>query len=174
MRSLSSQIRSRSPNLEKKQRTFCAIKKRIKKPKNRHQYAITRSSHLIMNSIRAFVATSSTMCLNNDSSLVRRRQERTIFFMFLKILLKSIEQSGDRVLSQQVRSTILTCTRRNRMGDPHFSPLDEVLEEHLRQMVGELNWAKAKDYQRVYLTRNMAQDRINARNDSMHRSVISI
>jgi len=124
-----------------------------------------------MNSIRAFVGTSS-MYLNNDSRL-RRRHERTLFFMFLKILLKSIEQSGDRVLSQQVRSAILTCTRRNRMGDPHFSPLDKVLEEYLRQMVGELNWAKAKDYQRVYLTKK-AQDRVNARNDSMHRAIISI
>jgi hypothetical protein len=124
-----------------------------------------------MNSIRAFVATSN-MYLNNDSKL-RRRHERTIFLMFLKILLKSIEQSGDRVLSEQARSAIRTCTRRNRMGDPRFSPLDEVLEEYLRQMVGELNWAKAKDYQRVYLTKK-SQDRMNARNASIHRLIISI
>jgi hypothetical protein len=93
--------------------------------------------------------------------------------MFLKILLKSIEQSGDRVLSQQVRSAILTCTRRNRMGDPRFSPLDQVLEEYLRKMVGELNWAKAKDYQRVCLTKK-SQDRMNARNYSIRRLIISI
>jgi hypothetical protein len=127
-----------------------------------------------MNSIRAFVATTSSMYLNDDDSrLLRRRHERTIFFMFLKILLKSIEQSGDRVLSQQVRSAILTCTRRNRMGDPHYSPLDEVLEEYLRQMVGELNWAKAKGYPRFCLTKK-AQDRMNARNDSIQRPIISI
>jgi hypothetical protein len=126
-----------------------------------------------MNSIRAFLATSHMHLSNDGSKLLRRRHERTMFFMFLKILLKSIEQSGDRVLSQQVRSAILTCTRRNRVGDPHFSPLDQVLKEYLRQMVGELNWAKAKDYQRVYLTKK-SQDRMNARNASIRRPIISI
>lgn len=125
-----------------------------------------------MNSIHTSFAATSNMNLNNDNR-IRRRQERTIFLMFLKILLKSIEQSGDRVLSQQVRSVILTCTKRNRMGDPHFSPMENVLEEYIRQIVGELNWQKAKNYQRVYLTKKH-QDRMKARSASLHRPVISI
>ena len=39
------------------------------------------------------------------------------------------------------------------MGDPHFSPLEEVLELYLQQTVGDVYWQKAQDLRRAYLER---------------------
>ena len=83
----------------------------------------------------------------------KRRQQRMLFAMFIKILLKYLAESDKEVLCQQVRSVISTCTKRNRMGDPNFWPLEDVLEAHLREMVGEAHWQRAKRLQRHYMER---------------------
>jgi hypothetical protein len=96
---------------------------------------------------------SSNNFAGNQSSRRLKTNQRALFALFIKILLKTLKRSGEDILVQQVRAVISTCTTRNRMGDPHFSPLEEVLELYLQQMVGEAHWQKARHLQRAYLER---------------------
>ena len=88
-----------------------------------------------------------------------RSNHRALFALFIKILLQSIKESGDMFLYQQVRIVIATCTKRNRMGDPNFMPLEDVLEVHLRQMVGEAHWLRALEYRRAYVSLQEKRER---------------
>jgi hypothetical protein len=96
---------------------------------------------------------SSNNFAGNQSSRRLKTNQRALFALFIKILLKTLKRSGEDMLVQQVRAVVSTCTRRNRMGDLHFSPLEEVLELYLQQMVGEAHWQKARHLQRAYLER---------------------
>jgi len=44
-----------------------------------------------------------------------------------------------------VKALVAECVKRNRMGDPHFSPLHQSLELRLRGLVGPVYWKQAKD-----------------------------
>jgi hypothetical protein len=92
---------------------------------------------------------------------------RAKFALLIKILLKRLEQSGDLFLYQQVKIVISTCTQRNRMKDPHFAPLEDILQVHLRDMVGEAHWQAAKDLPRVFLlARRRRREHANTRTKS--------
>jgi hypothetical protein len=94
---------------------------------------------------------SSHSIAKHSSYSSLRKNQRALFALFIKILLKTLEEAEEDMLRQQVRTVIATCTRRNRLGDPSFMPLQEVLESYLRQIVGEIYWQTAKGYQRAYL-----------------------
>jgi hypothetical protein len=87
------------------------------------------------------------------TSPLRLRQQRIILTLFIKILLKHLSESGETVLYQKVRILIFTCTRRHRLRDPHFSPLEDVLRRNLRRLVGEYHWQRARMLQRAYVER---------------------
>ena len=74
----------------------------------------------------------------------RRLTEREHFLIFVKILFKCIDQTGDPRLRPRAKATVTECTQRNRMGDANYHPLQEALETRLRKTVGELHWARAK------------------------------
>jgi hypothetical protein len=80
--------------------------------------------------------------------------EKEWFFLFVKILLKCLDRSGDpRGLKEVARTTILECTRRNREGDRTYAPLREVLVRRLHAEVGEPHWSRAARLCRRYLER---------------------
>ena len=89
--------------------------------------------------------------MNTRLTNKRRSNRRTLFALLIKFLLKSLNESGDIVLIHRTRSVISMCTQRNRMGDPSFSPLEDVLESVLHQIVGENHWQRAQDYRWDYL-----------------------
>ena len=89
-----------------------------------------------------------------DPSRQRRRVE---FALLVKILLKILLDEQETNLYHQVRLSISTCTHRNRMGDPSFMPLEEVLEAHLWLMVGDTYWDRAVNLQQRYLQRKAFQ-----------------
>jgi len=70
--------------------------------------------------------------------------EREHFVIFIKILFKCIEQSDDQNLRLKAKAIVNECTRRNRMGDSSYTPLQDAVERRLKKMVGELYWARAK------------------------------
>jgi hypothetical protein len=76
---------------------------------------------------------------------------RARFALQIKFLLKVLKDAGEEQLRNQARVVISTCTRQNRMGDPNFSPLEDVVESYLRALVGEVYWEVAQSYQRRYL-----------------------
>lgn len=89
----------------------------------------------------------------NDLQHHQRQRRRKEFALLIKILLKVLWDAKEVSLYHQVRLSIATCTKRNRMGDPSFSPLEDVLEAHLWMMVGDTYWDKATNLQQKYLQR---------------------
>lgn len=98
------------------------------------------------------------------SAQLREKRSRRDFLMFIKVLLKCIEQSKDHYkLSIQAKALVAECIKRNRMGDPHFSPLQENVELRLRGLVGPVMFNKAMDmmdrFQATKLQRGVQQMR---------------
>ena len=77
---------------------------------------------------------------------VRRSRQRRDFLLFVRVLIKCIEQSHNYKLTLQTKALVAECVKRNRMGDPHFSPLQDSMEIRLRGLVGQDYWHQAKDY----------------------------
>ena len=87
----------------------------------------------------------------------RRTIHRRHFLLFVRVLIKCIEQSQNYKLKLQAKAMVSECVKRNRMGDPHFSPLQESLELRLRGLVGPDYWNQAKDYMHCYHTARSQQ-----------------
>lgn len=82
------------------------------------------------------------------------RDDRVRFALFVKILFKRLEESGDQALCDKAKRLLASITSRNKQGDPGCSPLIEALETRLRAMVGETHWRRSHLLMRVYLSRN--------------------
>jgi hypothetical protein len=76
--------------------------------------------------------------------------ERELFLIFIKILFKCIERSSNGRLRQRAKAIVTECTRRNRMGDSNFSPLQDAVETRLKDIVGDMYWNQAKVYTGYY------------------------
>lgn len=79
-----------------------------------------------------------------------RSRRRRNFLLFVRVLIKCIEKSNNYKLTLQTKAIVSECVKRNRMGDPHFSPLQESIELRLRGMVGPTYWNQANDYVHCY------------------------
>ena len=53
----------------------------------------------------------------------------------------------------KAKSVVNECVRRNRLGDPDYSPLPEAVEERLKPMVGHLYWRRARSLLDAYCHR---------------------
>lgn len=90
------------------------------------------------------------------------KREKAEFALFLKILMRCLEKSGQTFLMQQTRLTVLTCVRGCKIGDPTFCPLIGSIELRLKKLVGERIWEQAKDYTNYFLERqHHAQQQIH-------------
>ena len=76
--------------------------------------------------------------------------ERELFLIFIKILFKCIERCSNGLLRQRAKAIVTECTRRNRMGDSNFSPLQDAVEARLKDIVGDMYWNQAKVYTGYY------------------------
>jgi hypothetical protein len=89
----------------------------------------------------------------------QQRNQRLRFALFIKILLKRIEVSGDTILHHRVKHLLSSITRRrSQMGrvppnDYIMIPLVDLLESQLRDLVGEIHWRRAHGYMRFYISR---------------------
>ena len=79
---------------------------------------------------------------NESNGPVLTRQE--MFLVFVKVIFLYIKSKKDRTLQRQVAAVISECTRRNRRGDPDYSPLQDAVEKHLRESLGLLHFTQAK------------------------------
>jgi hypothetical protein len=83
----------------------------------------------------------SNACATTTTTGFRSPRER--FLIFIKILFKCLDQGNEPTVQQRAKKIIAECTRRNRLGDPQFSPLMEAVEKRLRGFVGEVHWRRA-------------------------------
>lgn len=82
------------------------------------------------------------------------RDGRVRFALFVKILFKRLEESGEHALWQRAKALLTSVTTRNKQGDPGCSPLIDALETKLRAMVGEAQWRRSHLLMRLYMSRN--------------------
>ena len=78
-----------------------------------------------------------------------RRQYRPIteqekFYLFFKMLLHYVDQTGDPRLRQQTKAIVGKCVRRNRRGVVDYLSLQASIEARLRHVVGDQIWTRAK------------------------------
>ena len=74
----------------------------------------------------------------------RRKQlnEQERFLLFTKSLFQLLKVSNNQRLCQQVKHIVAECTRRNRLGDPQYMPLQWAVETRVRAAVGDLLYEK--------------------------------
>lgn len=101
-------------------------------------------------SVASTQSTSST--LSTVSSLAANNH-RARFLVFIKILFKCLDQANEPDIRDRAKEIVAECTRRNRMGDPKFTPLVEAVEKRLRVFVGEMHWKKASILLRTFAAR---------------------
>jgi hypothetical protein len=92
-----------------------------------------------------------------DENRKRNLFERVEFALFVKVLLKCLEDDQQYLMVQQSRRIIVTCTQRHRSGDPSFWPLMDSIMVRLRRLVGERYWRQAVNYTRFYVQRRSNQ-----------------
>lgn len=80
----------------------------------------------------------------------RQLSDREIFILFVKILIGCLERTESRAFCNRVRAIVSECTKRNRLGDASYTPLQEAIEARLRRVVGERHWSKAKTHCDLY------------------------
>ena len=73
--------------------------------------------------------------------------------MFVKILLTYIERTNNPALRRTAKAIVADCTRRNRMGEAAYTPLQQAVERRLRSSLGEVHWARAKQCFDSYVAR---------------------
>jgi hypothetical protein len=101
--------------------------------------------------------------LSQDNSQKKR------FAVFVKILFKELDRSGDRAeLREMAKTIVLDCTRRNRLGDPAYRPLMDAIDRRLRRHVGESHWRRAH----LYLQHYMKQDALREGRSLVVRTAI--
>ena len=82
------------------------------------------------------------------------RHARTKFALFLKILMRQLEKSGEARLLAKVKALVLIVTRENRRS-AFWNPMTKIdlvrtIEGPLRCLVGERHWRQAHVYMQLY------------------------
>ena len=76
----------------------------------------------------------------------RHLNEREKFLLFIKILFRYLDRTDNPRLIQKAKLVVAECTRRNRMGDLNYTPLQSAVEARLRGTIGIEHWTRAKMY----------------------------
>jgi hypothetical protein len=109
---------------------------------------------------------------NQHTAFQKRR-----FLLFIKILFKTLEQASEFDTRDKARDIVTDCTRRNRLGDPAFTPLIDVVDQRLRRHVGEAHWRRAHLYMQHYMmTRGGGGEdpRMSASSQAMRQQMASV
>lgn len=72
------------------------------------------------------------------------QNERKMFLVFVKVLLKYLEKANDDSLRKRAKSIISECTARNRNGDSDYLCLQAAVERRLQQILGKWHWDRAQ------------------------------
>lgn len=83
----------------------------------------------------------------------RNLNERQELLIFVKVLFRFLKTGDDEFRLMQAKTVLAECTLRNRVGDADYKYLKHAVESRLRCIVGELYWARAKDYLTGYCQR---------------------
>jgi hypothetical protein len=77
-------------------------------------------------------------------------KQRAKFIIFINALFKYLEICSPDLV-RQAKRVVMECTKRNRMGDPNFSPLKNAVVFNVRRCIGEMHWFRANCFFRAYV-----------------------
>jgi hypothetical protein len=72
--------------------------------------------------------------------------ENQKFLIFMKVMFNFLQQHEEHASLRRAKNIVNECTKRNRMGDENYMPLQESVTVRLRSVVGELYWNLTRDY----------------------------
>ena len=104
------------------------------------------------------ISTVSQLPQSNPSVSVHA--SRMSLLVFVKVLAKILEDAGEARLKKNAKRTIRECTRKNRSGDPDFTPLSVILPPLLHEVVGEVYYNRANMLTRLYFKKSRRIDRV--------------
>ena len=64
-----------------------------------------------------------------------------------------MSRTNNPQLTRTAKAVVAECTRRNRMGDTDYMPLQAAVERRLRRSLGEVHWARARHCFDTYVAR---------------------
>ena len=88
-----------------------------------------------------------------DDCRKRNIFERVEFALFLKVLIKLLNDDQRYMMVRNVKIIVLQSTRGNRTGDPSFNPLIGSIVVRLRRLVGDYYWKRSMEYTKWYIRR---------------------
>lgn len=95
---------------------------------------------------------------DNEETGTSRRD----LLLFVHALVKCLDRTNNYKLRLQTKALVVECVKRNRMGDPNFSPLQESLALRLRGLVGPVYWRQAQDFVRSYQVSKAVAGRVRS------------
>lgn len=120
------------------------------------------------------VNTNGNGSLGSKPTAVGKKTQKD-FLLFIKILLKCLTTTQNQLLKERTKAIVSECTKRNRLGDPAYMPLQTAVEVRLRPLVGEQLWTRAENYVQSYhskqpqLAQRVAQVRQQQRQQQLMR-----
>ncbi|KAL3934914.1 MAG: hypothetical protein SGARI_003181 [Bacillariaceae sp.] len=85
-----------------------------------------------------------------QTTVAEAAASREHFLVFIKILFKVLDQSQEVHTRNRAKKLVAECTRKNRQGDPLYTPLMDAVQKRLRLFVGEAHWRKSMMLLRHY------------------------
>lgn len=76
----------------------------------------------------------------------RMLNQRNNVLLFVKILLRFLDQTSNRLLQLQAKAAIAECVQRNRMGDSKYIDLQKALELQLTAVLGYPMYTRVQRY----------------------------
>ena len=81
---------------------------------------------------------------NNRAAAGFALSSQELFLVFVKVIFVYIKTTNDRNLHRKAATVVSECTRGNRRGDPQYTPLQEAVEQRLRDSLGLVHFTRAK------------------------------
>lgn len=78
------------------------------------------------------------------------RSRRRNFLVFVRLLIKCLEASGEKTLTRDVKVVVMECLARHREGHSQSVCLIDEVEQQLKGVVGDGYWGVARDYLAYY------------------------
>jgi hypothetical protein len=83
------------------------------------------------------------------------KEKRIEFAIFLKVLIRCLENAHQESMLRQTRLVVMACIRGHDMGGTSFYSLEDAIELRLKRIVHAATFTQAKRYARYYLQRKM-------------------
>jgi hypothetical protein len=97
---------------------------------------------------------------------ISREQKEKFLLVFVRILLKYLEQKDQRMYAQ-AKSIIKNCAERNKRQEPGYkSATASMLKRRFKELVGDHYWKTAYDYF-VYFIQKKRRDALLAASGSL-------